>query len=143
MVVVYVRLWPSRNPHARPSKRVYALLLKSEGKSAWDELEVRSSLRAGFGVYPKNGNEDAINWARLTCPVLVPYFGVETVWRDAGTINKLRAVLRGDFQPVVVGELIELHGGPWVTENELYAVYAMISNPRLRIGTAHDCTLIQ
>ena len=129
MVVAYVRLWSSIAPRARPASRIYALLLPSADESEWDELQVGKSHYEGFGVYPR-GQGGSVDWQRLQCPIAVPYFGMETVTMHAGTQQHLRAILRGDFQCVFVGEVVQQHGGVWVAEADLYAVRALVREAR-------------
>ena len=46
----------------------------------------------------------------MSMPVLLPYFGVESVIKDAFAHNALLDVLKGDFQRVTIAELQALHG---------------------------------
>ena len=45
-------------------------------------------------------------WSNLHCPVLLPYFGAETVTKDSHSLTMLLVVLRGDFETCTVGEVL-------------------------------------
>ena len=42
----------------------------------WPELEAKKSSIQGFGLFPRNGG--AVDWRRITTPILMPYLGMET-----------------------------------------------------------------
>ena len=143
MVVAYVRLWSSLQPRARPASRIYALLLPSVDECEWDELQVQKSHYANRGVFPRSAG-GAVDWQRLLFPIVVPYFGLETVTRDAITLRHLRAILRGDFQCVSVGEVVQQHGGIWVVEHDLYAVRCSLTgNQRAELALGAEVSLLQ
>jgi len=109
MVVCMVRLYPSLAPNALPSARVYALLLpsaehipSSEG-ATWSELSVQRSGLSGLGVFPGH----AAIWNDVgETPILLPYFGAETVVNDALSLRLFMAVLKGHFVRVTVGQVV-------------------------------------
>ena len=86
-------LGPSR-PHRRrcPSARI----MTTSGRTL-------ASLVVA-GVYPNPCGH--IMWSNLHCPVLLPYFGAETVTKDSHSLTMLLVVLRGDFETCTVGEVL-------------------------------------
>ena len=101
MVVAFVRLQASLTYAAMPKAgRIYALLLPSAVGNEWAELDVLPSPLGGFGVFPRG---DGLSWIKN--PVLLPYFGVETVVKSTVGFNALLSVLKGAFQNVTIEEL--------------------------------------
>ena len=119
MVVAYVSLSKSATDDA-PRSRVYALLVPSEKESEWAEVAVRRSPLGGFGLYPRS-EADTIWSDALAIPVLLPYFGVETVVKDAHGLKALMEVLKGNFERVSVAELQLQRGRAFVADG-LFAV---------------------
>lgn len=124
MPAVYVANW---DPSARASDRtVYQLLLPRRDDAtltwSWDELDVRESHMHGLGVYPRAGR--AVPWERVREPVLMPYFGYETVVEDKHLHRCLVSVLHGDFSTVTVAELQANTGAPMHVRNGICAVPA-------------------
>ncbi|KAJ1628215.1 hypothetical protein T492DRAFT_1145767 [Pavlovales sp. CCMP2436] len=115
MPVLYVASWDDASGRAEGTRTVYQLLLPrrrhADGTWAWDELEVRDSAIQGLGVYPRPC--DAIDWADVRVPALLPYLGVESVVEDQHLHKCLLAVLHGDFTSLTVGELCARHGGTY------------------------------
>ena len=84
-----------------PCPTVYALVLPhASRRSDWGEVAVVPSEvdGGGFGVVPRKSKE--LDWANLATPVLLPYWGLESVVEDAHTLKLVLAVLRGDFEQV-------------------------------------------
>ena len=105
--------------------RVYALLLPLVSTTVWKGVKVRKAsvaANAGRGVYPEYGGNVAVDWSNLPCPVVLPYWGHETVVKHERDLKALRAVLTGNFECVTVRELQQRHGGQWFAHGELYAV---------------------
>ena len=105
--------------------RVYACLLPAVSTTVWKGVKVRKATvatNAGRGVYPEYGGNVAVDWSNLPCPVLLPYWGHETVVKHERDLKALRAVLTGNFECVTVRELQQRHGGQWFAHGELYAV---------------------
>ena len=105
MVVAYVHLYSALPATGKPTSRVYRLLLPSAQSKNWAELSLRPSPFGGYGVFPRWNDIDM-----MSMPVLLPYFGVESVIKDAFAHNALLDVLKGDFQRVTIAELQALHG---------------------------------
>ena len=128
MVVAYVRLQPRPAGRARVRPRVHALLLPdAELPHAWRELEVRSSALHGSGIFPARsssaGGDSFVDWATVgPVPIVLPYFGFETVVDDRHTVDMLVKVLKGDFQLVTVSEVQTKHGLQALVADGLFAV---------------------
>ena len=128
MVVAYVRLHAS--PTAPPSGRVYALLLPSADTDEWDEVDVRRSALGGFGAFPVHGPARhkatcGFSWADTgTTPVLMPYWGKETVTKDDHSRKALIDVLKGNFELLTLGELQKHHD-----HGRAYAVDGLFAVP--------------
>ena len=67
---------------------------------------------------------------------------METVTMHAGTQQHLRAILRGDFQCVFVGEVVQQQGGVLVDKANLYAVRCS-SEKRAELPLGAEVRLLQ
>lgn len=106
MPFVYVALSPSVDKGFASSGRAYRLLLPS-ASGEWPELSVRPSKLGGYGAYPASSE-----WRNVgNSPILLPYFGAETVTKDQHAQKMLLAILKGAFERVTVGELSAAAGG--------------------------------
>ena len=108
MVVAYVRLSSSLTPSSKPTSHIYALVLPTAGSIEWEELNVRMLPLGGYGVFPS----DEELWHDVSStPVVLPFFGFETVFKDKFAQGPLVDVLQGKFQRVTIAELQARHGG--------------------------------
>ena len=123
MVVAYVRIYSSPSTFCEASSRIHALLLPSADRGTIEELCVRPSSLDGDGTFPVAA-DSSLNWDDVAdTPALLPYFGMETVVKDACDYNALMRVLRGDFECVTVAELQAQQGNRQShVEQGLYAI---------------------
>lgn len=102
MVVVFVRLCETAT--AKPTQTVYGLLLPSAGDSRWNELDVRDSNINASGLFPST--RAAALWANAgTTPLLLPYYGHETVVHSKTAHDCLVSVLKGNFEEIMLSDL--------------------------------------
>ena len=98
MVVAYVRLCSSQSRPTAPSHRAIFALLLPDVNGSCDEVDVRQSHIAGFGVFP-------VDWNLLGCRVLLPYLGARTVVSSERLLRTLVRVLQGQYSQLTVGDL--------------------------------------
>ena len=115
MVVAYVRLDAAQKPECVPIACVYALLLPSATNNEWEEIVVQQSPLAGSDVFPRHSGE--LDWSSMkSTPVVLPYLGIETVFKDGYLLKTLLEVLRGNFECCTLGELQERSSGAFVAD---------------------------
>ena len=120
MVIVYVKLGTD---NAKP----YALLLpEALPPFDWREVDVRPSALHGNGVFPSDASavgKRKRDWEGAhNIPILLPYFGHETVIHDNHELDMMLKVLKGDFEVVMLGELQREHGMHEYVADGLFAV---------------------
>ena len=137
MVCVYVRLKgdaallssarvrKSRRSQSRPRSRSGSgikVLLLPDKCGMWDMNDRYVQRVEGRGVFPA--------WETQKYPVLMPYFGYETVTADAETRKVLLAVLHGKFETVSVGEVVSMAGVEQMADG-IFAVPRRVGGDKL------------
>ena len=97
MVVCYVKL-------GTDDSKAHALLLPDAlPPFEWHELDVRPSALQGNGVFPSNSMVKRKRWASThEIPILLPYFGHETIVHSEHELDVVLKVLQGDFETVLL-----------------------------------------
>ena len=117
MVVCYVKL-------GTDDSKAHALLLPDAlPPFEWHELDVRPSALQGNGVFPSNSMVKRKRWASThEIPILLPYFGHETIVHGEHELDVVLKVLQGDFETVLLDELQREHGVHEYVADGLFAV---------------------
>ena len=117
MVVCYVKL-------GTDDSKAHALLLPDAlPPFEWHELDVRPSALLGNGVFPSNSMVKRKRWASThEIPILLPYFGHETIVHSEHELDVVLKVLQGDFETVLLDELQREHGVHEYVADGLFAV---------------------
>ena len=126
MVVAYVTLANAPTGHADvpPASCVHAMLLPT-AEGSWHQLSIRPSSLGGSGCFA-NGTDV---WSKVaSLPVILPYFGAETVVHHARTQRLLVQVLLGNFVCVTVHE-VEMKLGHAMVADGHFAVPAEGAQP--------------